>query len=482
MTRSRAKANTASELAIVCEGQDVSKGTTTLTDVWLAARLPSQAVFEAACVFGPYIKSFVATGERDRMALFEQALNIEVFRACEEHSKAWAQDIQTSIGRLSERIASTHRTIESLRARKAETEDDTGREQEIKQAIEAEQAAFEKATGSTWDQGLADWNEVQALHRQLTGEISLSALALERKRSEERRLQGKKREYEQASKARTCPECGQDVAASHVEEHLATTSEALTAIGVEITTASEALKVSRESLDDLSGYRDAIVDVRSHLDRLERDLVAECERRSSVADNLDQLIDEHEKSLPADQGALVENESQLEEARFWVEGFGPKGVRSLVMDQVVPLINEELQAVRNSFLGEKYDVCFDTEKTTGKGTKNELNFTVTRTDGSPTWEACSDGEKRKVTVAIALATQRAVAALGGLRTNIRWYDEVFDNIDETGREAAVDLLLAEAKNLSSLYAVTHNRDMASKFQREWVVTKKAGVATVDCGA
>jgi DNA repair exonuclease SbcCD ATPase subunit len=89
--------------------------------------------------------------------------------------------------------------------------------------------------------------------------------------------------------------------------------------------------------------------------------------------------------------------------------------------------------------------------------------------------AISPGESRKLGLAILFALSKTVAK----KCNILIFDEPYSNVDASSRKACFDLLKEASRNVSSLFVISHDVDVQSKyFDQRWNVTQDDGKTSV----
>lgn len=166
---------------------------------------------------------------------------------------------------------------------------------------------------------------------------------------------------------------------------------------------------------------------------------------------------------------------------FWREGFGRKGIRSFLLDSVMPEVNARATEYAQILTDGQISVAFTTQSPNSKGEMVEkFDVLVFSENGGGSYEASSGGERRRIELCVALAIHDLIVAQTG-GVNCVLLDEVFDSLDATGSERVVELLAAKAKNcgLTSTFVITHNRDVANMFSKTWRVVNEAGVSRLE---
>jgi DNA repair exonuclease SbcCD ATPase subunit len=187
------------------------------------------------------------------------------------------------------------------------------------------------------------------------------------------------------------------------------------------------------------------------------------------------------EELTAAEAEVQKGACEREDLAFWVTGFGPAGIRSLLLDELLPALNQAARRFAHALSGGRLTVRFDTEATLKSGEVRDRFEPIVQLDhGAGSYKGLSGGWKRRVDLVQLLALRAAAANLrGGL--DLLVLDEPFENLDDLGVEAALELVQEVSRDLSSVYLVTHNQELQSRFPRRLQVTAQNGVSTIQEG-
>ena len=169
--------------------------------------------------------------------------------------------------------------------------------------------------------------------------------------------------------------------------------------------------------------------------------------------------------------------SQLEDLKFLDTAFGKKGIRSLVIDSIVPHLNK----IANEYIGKVTDgleVEFNSQSYTSSGKAQEVLDLKIIGPGGEGYHLGSGGERRRVDFCVALALQSLLVSMGS-SCNLFVLDEPFESVDGAGVEGLLELLreYAMEKNVC-IYCVTHLPSLKPLFDNVVTVRKKHGVSKV----
>jgi DNA repair exonuclease SbcCD ATPase subunit len=192
-------------------------------------------------------------------------------------------------------------------------------------------------------------------------------------------------------------------------------------------------------------------------------------------------MEEHEKAytdLQRDLESAVQEEKYY---KFWEEGFGNSGVKSFLLDEILPSLNDRISYYASALIGEQRKIVFDTESQLRSGaSRDKFDVGIYQGERKIEYGACSGGEKRRVDVAILLALQSLVFERNAGKCNLMVLDEVFDSLDRTGIEKAVGLLSEESKD-KAIYVISHVNEFRDYFEKELIIRNEGGVSSIVMG-
>ena len=165
----------------------------------------------------------------------------------------------------------------------------------------------------------------------------------------------------------------------------------------------------------------------------------------------------------------------IQDLELLEEAFGNAGVKSLILDNVMPMLNDKANEYASILLGNHTELVFDTEtKLAGGAVRDKFSIGV-KTDRGEGYALCSGGERRRIDFSVALALQSLLPESG-----LFVCDEPFESVDETGQRAIVNLLRDYAdERKAAVYVVTHEPVMKTLFDSEITVIKENGVSRIN---
>lgn len=212
-----------------------------------------------------------------------------------------------------------------------------------------------------------------------------------------------------------------------------------------------------------------LVDELVEQDNTYTPLVAECDAEiASVKDGLRLL--KHKKHR---------HDMHVKYLMFWNHGFSNQGIKSFMLDSVIPFLNERAQYYADILSGGDLRIEFltQTEKKSG-GWKEQFHVKVLNKNGADVYKGNSSGEKRRSDVAVGWALGDLAAARASKPMRFRGLDEPFENLDATGRSAVMRLLNEVVSDYETILCMTHNEELRDQFPNELWVTKRDGCSVI----
>lgn len=144
-------------------------------------------------------------------------------------------------------------------------------------------------------------------------------------------------------------------------------------------------------------------------------------------------------------------ESDIPYYQFWSQGFGDKGIRKIVVDGVIPQLNNRisfwLQYLNDNTINLKFD--------------SEFNEIIERNppDGTPyIYYAMSAGQRRRLNLAVSQAFADVMGLTAGCTPSIMFLDEVTTNIDPLGVQGIYNIIHALSEE-KQIFITSHDHDL-----------------------
>ena len=191
------------------------------------------------------------------------------------------------------------------------------------------------------------------------------------------------------------------------------------------------------------------------------------QRRRALKETLSQLTTNKENL----EALLDHLESKAKLLEFWVTGFGNKGLKSFLLERVLPQLTEYTQEFADALTGGTIKVQFSMVSHTGS---EKFSVRAFNDEGSDVYAGNSSGEKRRIDIAIMLGLFKL--ANSRVKLNLLLMDEVFDTLDSAGIDMVAGILNDMAQERDMTIFVTSHTDLASRFFESVTVQKRGGLA------
>lgn len=195
------------------------------------------------------------------------------------------------------------------------------------------------------------------------------------------------------------------------------------------------------------------------------------------------------RTLANDEQALkacIEQEAELEQCRCDAESsehlrsvyatlqqaYSRDGIPALIIDAVLPQIEEVANDMLTRLSGGKMHVHFTTQKVNSDGGVREtLDIIVSDPEGERPYEDYSGGEKVRVDLAVRFALGSVLAQRTGSRVKTMILDEVCAPLDLGGKEALMECIEVFASVFDTILLITHDERLKDRLREQIVVTK-----------
>jgi DNA repair exonuclease SbcCD ATPase subunit len=238
-----------------------------------------------------------------------------------------------------------------------------------------------------------------------------------------------------------------------------------------------------ETNSEIKSIGDKKASIKKTMSGIERQIKEQEELKNSTFTEIIEKNIEDAKTLEATIKELTETMSThmalADKYTFWVNGFGNQGIKSVLLDSVTPFLNERANYYLSKLTESTIEVEFTTQEKLKNGNmKDKFSVKVTNIHGDDEYKGNSNGEKRRVDVAINMALQDLVSSRSNKKLDIIVYDEVFDGLDEIGCNTVIELLQEKARMFGTVIVITHNEHLKQMFTKFLTVKKEDGRTVV----
>ena len=146
--------------------------------------------------------------------------------------------------------------------------------------------------------------------------------------------------------------------------------------------------------------------------------------------------------------------------------FGRQGVQAMLIETVVPRLEEEANVLLARMTDNRMHVKLETQRERRDGTGEPietLEINVSDELGPRSYEMYSGGEAFRVNLAIRIALSKVLAQRIGAPLPTLFIDEGFGTQDAAGRERILDVIGAIQEDFEKIIVITHLEDMKDMF-------------------
>ena len=170
---------------------------------------------------------------------------------------------------------------------------------------------------------------------------------------------------------------------------------------------------------------------------------------------------------------------ELDHLNYWIKGFSNKGLKSYLLENVVPFLTARAQEYADIVSGGDITLEFSTKTELKSGeTREKFQIVAKNRNGADVYHGNSVGEKRRIDLAVGWALADLASTRSSKPIKFRALDEPFESLDFTGEELVVKLLHQVISRFETIVVITHSDHLSSHFTNKMVVEKHNGYTTL----
>ena len=273
---------------------------------------------------------------------------------------------------------------------------------------------------------------------------------------------------------------------------------------------SEAQQVLPQEQASLSQARQALCERRNRLSQVQNSLATLESDQARLAQSRPRLscltsriadLESRQKELLAQKGRLQGSLQRLEDLERQITrqtrelnhireeqaiyeelrvAFGREGVQALLIDTILPQIEDEANRLLARMTEGRMTVRLETQRPlrSQRGRLAEtLQITVSDELGHRPYEMFSGGEAFRINLALRIALSKVLANRSGAPLPTLFIDEGFGTQDSAGREQILDVLGTLERDFQCIIVITHLEDLKDYFPVRIEVEKRDGAST-----
>ena len=249
------------------------------------------------------------------------------------------------------------------------------------------------------------------------------------------------------------------------QESLARTQDILNRRRIDLEQAQERRTTGEQSISELPQLQTGLKAAESGLTELESTRQTTTARLGYL-DGEVRRLQSLRREVSRDSArltALKEDEGIYQEL---VTAFGRQGIQAMLIETVVPRLEEEANLLLGRMTDNRMQVKLETqrERRSGRGDPIEtLEINVSDELGPRSYEMYSGGEAFRVNLSLRIALSKVLAQRMGAPLPTLFIDEGFGSQDAAGRERILDVISAIENDFDKIIVVTHLDDMKDVF-------------------
>lgn len=210
----------------------------------------------------------------------------------------------------------------------------------------------------------------------------------------------------------------------------------------------------KEKIKDLNNYKEEL----NELNTKYKEFIHYCEEENKKLENeirdYKNKISEYSEKIKEVKKFKKQLDDELTMVEFWKEAFSNKGLKSYIIDNAIPFLNNK--SLELSKMTDVLRVSFDSQVELKSGeSRNRFNINVSHIENLSTFNELSSGETTLVNIIVLLSLRYLLESMYNVKLNVLLFDEMLDSLDENNIIIAVNML----KNLSvnhSIILITHS--------------------------
>ncbi|KPL22048.1 MAG: hypothetical protein AMJ93_08100, partial [Anaerolineae bacterium SM23_84] len=161
------------------------------------------------------------------------------------------------------------------------------------------------------------------------------------------------------------------------------------------------------------------------------------------------------------QKTLAEERGLYDELRV---AFGKRGLQALIIETVIPELEEEANELLSRMTDGRMTVHFETQRDTKAGSTIEtLDIKISDEHGARSYEMYSGGEAFRINFAIRIALSKLLARRAGAQLQTLIIDEGFGTQDTDGRQKLVEAINSIKEEFQRIIVITHIEELRDAF-------------------
>ncbi len=164
-----------------------------------------------------------------------------------------------------------------------------------------------------------------------------------------------------------------------------------------------------------------------------------------------------------------------------VEIFSKKGLQTMIIETVLPEIEQEANKILDKITGGRMSLSFLTQKErkTGEGEIETLDIKIADGFGERDYSLYSGGEAFRIDLAIRVALSKVLSKRAGTNLQFLAIDEGFGALDQSGKDDVAGAIMALKGDFEKILVVTHIDELKNLFNTKIEVEKDENCSHIE---
>lgn len=196
------------------------------------------------------------------------------------------------------------------------------------------------------------------------------------------------------------------------------------------------METVKTKLDNFSKSLDIKTNNLSHLKKqIDKSFI---EIKAKYKDSYSKIRDYKEEVEKLRSSVKITNE-EIEMVKFWKQAFSDSGIKSIIIDEAIPILNS--RAIELSNLTENIKVRFDSQITLKSGEqRNKFAIKALNSKHLSEFEEFSAGETKIVNIIVLLCLRHLLEKMHDRNINLLLLDEILDSLSEKNASIVIDMI------------------------------------------
>jgi DNA repair protein SbcC/Rad50 len=230
------------------------------------------------------------------------------------------------------------------------------------------------------------------------------------------------------------------------------------------------------SIPDIEAQQETLTSSISSLDETHQ----LTQRQLAVLETRIEQLQSRHANVEQKQSRLNTLLVEMNDYQFLVESFGKKGIQAIIIENAIPELEAEANAILARLTENQMHIGIVTQQKTKQGAIQEtLEILIADHLGTRNYELYSGGESFKIDFAIRVALSRLLARRAGAKLQTLIIDEGFGSQDEESRARLMQAINSIRKDFARIIVVTHIAEIKDLFPVQIQIDKHSGVSEIN---